>query len=143
MPREFTALAEEGVLPKWFMKFNPKRQTFDNGMYVVLAVGCVMMLLGRTPEHWGLMCVAGLLLSNVVLSVAAVLIFRKFPDKVATSPLPLRKWWVYPCAALSALFSLGFGLLTFTQWQPVGVIVGITIVAALLLTWMARPTPAA
>ena len=143
VPREFTALAEEGVLPKWFMKFNPKRQTFDNGMYVVLAVGCVMMLLGRTPEHWGLMCVAGLLLSNVVLSVAAVLIFRKFPDKVATSPLPLRKWWVYPCAALSALFSLAFGLLSFTQWRPVGVIVGATIVAALILTWKARPTPAA
>lgn len=139
-PREFTALAEEGVLPKWFLKFNSKRQTFDNGMYVVLAVGCGMMLLQRKADDWGLMCVAGLLLSNVILSVAAFFIFKKFPEKVTTSPLPLRKWWVYPCAAFSALFSLAFGLLAFTQWKPVGVIIGAGVAVGLALTWRAKTT---
>mgnify|MGYP003877697923 CR=1 FL=1 len=136
-PREFVALAEEGILPKWFMKFNPKRQTFDNGMYLVLAVGCGMMLLQRKADDWGLMCVAGLLLSNVILSFAAFFIFKKFPDKVATSPAPLRKWWVYPCAGLSALFSLAFGALSFTQWLPVGFIVGAGAAVGLALTWRA------
>jgi len=134
VPREFTALAEDGVLPKWFLKFNPKRQTFDNGMYVVLAVGCAMMLLVRKADQWGLMCVAGLLLSNVVLSIAAFFIFKKFPEKVKTSPLPLHKGWVYPCAALSALFSLAFGALSFTQWWPVGVIAAAGVVTGLVLT---------
>lgn len=133
-PREFVALAEEGVLPKWFLKFNPKRQTFDHGMYVVLGLGCVMMLLGAKADQWGLMCVAGLLLSNLILMAAALFIFKKLPEKVKDSPLPLHKWWVYPCAGLSALFSLAFGALSFTQWRPVGFIAGFVIILGLVLT---------
>jgi hypothetical protein len=33
------------------------------------------------------------------------------PDKVATAPISIKPWWLYPSAAVSTLLSLGFGLL--------------------------------
>ncbi|HUT54964.1 MAG TPA: APC family permease [bacterium] len=109
VPREFSAQADDGILPRWIMKFNAKRQTFPVGMGIVAVAGIIICLFNFKVGTYGYMCVAGLLLANVLFSVGALRMFKLFPDKIATAPLPIRKWWLYPAAAISSLLSLGFG----------------------------------
>jgi APA family basic amino acid/polyamine antiporter len=109
VPREFSAQADDGILPRGIMKFNPKRQTFPIGMGIVAVAGAIICLPDFKVGTYGYLCVSGLLLANVLFSIGALRIFKLFPDKVATAPIPIRKWWLLPAAVISALLSLGFG----------------------------------
>lgn len=111
VPREFAAQAADRLLPDWIMKFNKERQTFPNGIMVVAIAGSILVLPSLAVGIYGLLCVAGLILANVFFSVGVVRIFKLYPEKVATAPVPLRRWWVTPCAIISAIASLAFGLL--------------------------------
>jgi len=132
VPREFSAMAEDGILPKWIMRFNSKRQTFPVGIAIVTVAGCTMTLLDLPPDLWGLVCVAGLLGANVVFSIGCLRLFSLYPDKVASAPLNIRKGWLIPSAWLSALFSLGFVLLSFLYFWPVPLVMGVMVAGSLL-----------
>lgn len=111
VPREFTAQAEDGLLPEWIMRFNPERQTFPIGMGIVAVSGTVLVLFNFGVDIYSLLCVAGLILANVLFSIGSMRLFSLFPEKVATSPIKIKKAWLYPAAILSTIFSLGFGVL--------------------------------
>ncbi len=111
VPREFSAQAEAKLLPQWIMKFNPKRQTFPVGMAIVAIVGALLVLLNFDVDIYGLLCVAGLIGANFLFSIAVYRIFDLFPDKVATAPIKLKKWWLKPSAIISAVLSLIFAVL--------------------------------
>ncbi len=123
VPREFSALAEDGVLPRWIMRFNAKRQTFTAGMAIVAAAGCAMMLLNAweltsvSVDQWSVVAVSGLLMVNFILSVSVFNLFRRAPDRVESSPMSIKRSWLYPAAVLSALFSIGFVVLAVMQWR--------------------------
>jgi len=122
VPREFSAMAEDGIFPKWIMKFNPKKQTFTTGMAIVALISCGMMLLNVSDktrvseDQWGVVAVAGLLMVNLIISVAVFWLFKKAPEKVESAPLNIKRWWLYPAAVLSALFSIAFVALALLQW---------------------------
>jgi APA family basic amino acid/polyamine antiporter len=143
VPREFSAMAEDDILPRWIMKFNPERGTFANGMAVVAITGCLMMLfnfsedLAVSVDQWGVVCVAGLLLANVLFSVGVFRLFKLYPDKVASSPLSISRSWLFPAGALSALFSLAFGVLAINEWKINGVLVVVFILTAEFLCFRA------
>jgi len=111
VPREFSAQAEAGILPKWIMKFNPKRQVFPIGIAIVAVAGIVIVLPNFNVGTYGLLCVAGLLFANVFFSIGVLRMFKLFPDKVASAPIPIRKWWLYPAGIISAVMSMAFGCL--------------------------------
>ncbi|MFO8058877.1 MAG: amino acid permease [bacterium] len=121
VPREFYAQAEVNFLPKWIMKFNPKRQTFPVGMAIVAIVGALLVLLNFSVDIYGLLCVAGLILANFLFSVGVYRIFKLFPKEVASAPIKLKRWWLQPSAVISAVLSLGFGVLAIVfLYQEVG-----------------------
>ena len=109
VPRELVAQAEDGLLPKALLRFDPKRQTFTTALGLVLAVGVLMLLLDRNPDFYGVICVAGLTLANAVLSIGAFRLFPRFPEKIAAAEFRITKTWLYPCAAISAVLSLAVG----------------------------------
>jgi len=109
VPRELVALTEDGLLPKWMLRFNPKRQTFTVALTLVTLAGALMVLTNYNPDFFGMFCVAGLMLANAILSVGAFRLFTLFPDKVKSAVFPIRKAWLYPCAAISAVLSFAVG----------------------------------
>jgi APA family basic amino acid/polyamine antiporter len=109
VPRELVALTEDGLLPSWMLRFNSKRQTFTVALALVTLAGSLMVLTNFNPDFFGLICVAGLMLANAILSVGAFRLFSRFPEKVAVAEFPITKTWLYPCAALSALLSFAVG----------------------------------
>jgi len=68
-----------------------------------------MMLPNQNPDFYGLICVAGLMLANAVLSLGAFRLFSRFPDQVAAAEFTITKTWLYPCAAISAVLSFAVG----------------------------------
>jgi amino acid transporter len=112
VPRELSAQAEDGLLPKWIMNFNPRRQTFPFGMAAVAVAGCLLVTTNLPVGIYGLLCVFGLILANVFFSLGIFRLFKLYPDKVANAPFPVKKWWAYPSAVISALTSLAFALLS-------------------------------
>jgi len=135
VPRELSALAEERILPEWIMRYNPKRQTFPVGIAIVAVSGSAMILLDFDVDTWGLLAVGGLILASALFAVAALRLFARFPDRVATAPLPIRRLWLFPAAILAALTSLGFGGMAVALAWPVGVALAVVVGAALLLCW--------
>jgi APA family basic amino acid/polyamine antiporter len=109
VPRELVALTEDGLLPQWMLRFNPKRQTFTVALTLVTLAGALLVLTNFNPDFFGLICVAGLMLANAILSLGAFRLFSRFPDKVAAAEFPITKTWLYPCAAISALLSFAVG----------------------------------
>ena len=71
------------------------------------------------------------MLANVFLSIAAMRLHAKFPDKAASAPLPISPRVLVPCSIISALLSLGFGVLAVYFYWPVGVGVAVVVVVAL------------
>ena len=135
VPREFSALSEEGILPKWIMKFNPKRQTFPVSIALIAIAGCALTFLPWTPDIWGMFCVAGLLTANVFFSIGAIRLPRLFPDQVKNAPFPIKKFWLYPSGVLGAIFSLAFAGMAFYFFQPIILITGILCAILLFLAW--------
>jgi hypothetical protein len=91
------------------LRFNPKRQTFTVALTLVTLAGALLVLTNFNPDFFGLICVAGLMLANAILSLGAFRLFSRFPDKVAAAEFPITKTWLYPCAAISALLSFAVG----------------------------------
>lgn len=140
VPRELSALAEEGMLPKWVMTFNERRQTFPAAIAITNALCVGAVVLDLNPDIYGLIAVGGLMLSNAFLSVAAWRLTAVFPEKAATAPIPISDGWLKPAAAVSALLSLGFTGMAFFFFWPVGV--GIACVVAVGLAISMRRQPA-
>jgi basic amino acid/polyamine antiporter, APA family len=144
VPREFSALAEDGILPKWVAHYDPQRGTFTRGIAIVAITGVILMTLNFfektavSVDNWGVVCVAGLLLANALFSIGAFFLFRKFPDKVESSPFPISKIWLFPSAALSAFFSFAFVILAVMQWWVNGVMVAGFIITGLILCRKAK-----
>ncbi len=111
VPREFAAQAEDKLLPQWIAKFNSERQTFPTGIMVVAIVGCLIVAPSFKVGLYGYLCVAGLILANVLFSAGVLRLFKLYPDKVESAPIKIKKWWVIPSGVVSVLFSLAFGLL--------------------------------
>ncbi len=118
-PRELYALSEEGILPRWFKKYDQRRQSFPNGIILVAVLGSAMAILNLNPDTWGLVCVCGLLLSGAVLAVGSVRLFSLFPEEVKRAHFTLRKSWVYPSAIISAILSLAFGIMCIVFYPPI------------------------
>jgi APA family basic amino acid/polyamine antiporter len=141
VPREFAALAEEGILPKWVMRYNERRQTFPAGIGITAAVGCVLVLPGLNPDIYGLLCVAGLMLANAIFSVGAMRLTRLYPEQVAAAPLKIRDTWLKPAAVISALLSIAFGALAVFFYWPVAVVLGLFAAAGFILGRRAGAVP--
>jgi APA family basic amino acid/polyamine antiporter len=141
VPRELSALSEEGVLPRWIMRFDAERQTFPVGIALVAVAGCAIILLDLDVDIWGLVTVAGLMLASVFFALGAFRLFARYPDEVAASPLRLRPLWVFPSSALSAVSSLAFGALAVVFYWPVGVVAGGMVAGALWLCWRRTRNP--
>jgi APA family basic amino acid/polyamine antiporter len=134
VPRELAALAEEGILPKKVMKFNEARQTFPVGIAIVAMAGCLLVTSNLNPDDYGLLCVGGLMMANVLLSVAALRLYRMFPEKMATSPLRIPKGWLYPCCVLSTFLSLGFSVMAAVYRWPVAVAIAACVVSIVIVS---------
>ena len=139
VPREFSALAEEGILPKWIMKFNPKRQTFPVSIALIALAGCLLTWINFNPETWGMFCVAGLLSANVFFSIGSMRLPKLFPDQVAAAAFPIRKSWLYPSGILGGIFSLAFAGMAFYFFKPIILVTGILLALALVMAWSSRP----
>jgi APA family basic amino acid/polyamine antiporter len=138
VPRELFALSENGILPKWFMKYNPQRQNFPISIAVVAIAGALLSLLNLNPDIWGMFCVAGLLGANALISMGTLRLFALFPDKVANAPLKLKKSWVYPSSILSALFSFAFALMAFYFYKPIVLVFAIVVLITGLLAFRSQ-----
>jgi len=141
VPREFSALAEDGILPRWIMKYDPRRQTFPLGMAIVTGLGCMGTLLDLNPDLYSLVCVSGLMLANALFSVGSLRLFKLFPEKIASAPIPIRKSWLIPAAILSALFSFGFGILAVYFYPPIIFAMVPMVAAGLVLVKMRYKAP--
>jgi hypothetical protein len=74
------------------------------------------------------------MLANALLSVAALRLEKKFPDKVATSPIRISSAWLVPCGIASALLSAVFGVLACTFYWPVACWLAAFAAAALFIS---------
>jgi APA family basic amino acid/polyamine antiporter len=133
-PRELTALSEEGILPKAVMRFNARRQTFPVGTAITAIAGCLLALPGLNPDIYGLVAVAGLMLMNVLLSVASLRLYSRFPEKAATAPMKVPRKWLLPCGVMSAILSLVFGGMACAMYWPVAVLVAMAAAAGVFLS---------
>jgi sterol desaturase/sphingolipid hydroxylase (fatty acid hydroxylase superfamily) len=122
------------------MAFNPKRQTFPAAIAITTVLGVALVLLNLNPDIYGLLAVAGLMLANAVLSVAALRLTRLFPEEAASAPIPVKDGWLTPAAVLSVLLSLGFTALAVFFFWPVGVAIAAAVAAGVVL---ARRAPRA
>jgi APA family basic amino acid/polyamine antiporter len=122
VPREFMALANDSFLPKRFLAFNEKTQTFTFSIGVVLVVGLLITALNYEAENYGIMAVVGLYLVNGIISFGCLALFKRFPEKVASSPLSLKPSWLKPCAVVSGILSIVLGVLGMIFVPVVGVV---------------------
>ena len=135
IPREFLALSGEKMLPAKLAKYDPKRQSFPIAMALVALSGCAMTFLNLNPDNWGMFCVAGLMAANAVISIGAFKVFSLFPEQISTSPFPIKKWWLYPAAVLSIIFSAAFAIMAFYLYWPVIPVAGLMLSAVMVLCW--------
>jgi len=133
VPRELMALSGEKMIPAWLAGYNPKRQSFPAAMALISALGCGMTFFNLNPDVWGMFCVAGLMAANALFSIGTLRLFAVFPAQVNSSPLPIKKWWVYPSAVLSALFSAGFAGMALYFYKPLALVAAILLPGALYL----------
>jgi APA family basic amino acid/polyamine antiporter len=138
VPRELCALSENGIVPKAFMKFNPGRQTFPVGIAFTAACGCALAAPALEPDKYGLIAVAGLMLANAMLSLAALRLEKLHPEKVATAPIRIRRAWLLPSGVLSAILSLVFGVLAVTFFPPVLAVLALFAGAGLVLSFLRK-----
>jgi amino acid transporter len=132
-PRELLALSGEKMMPQWLVKYNEKRQNFPIAMAVISLAGCGLTFINLEPDVWGMFCVAGLMATNLIISVGAFRLFSIFPDHIKTSPFPIRKWWLFPSAVLSALFSLAFTGMAMFFYRPVPYVWPVAYVCLILI----------
>lgn len=140
-PRELLALSEEKMIPHRLAQYNPKRQSFPLAMAVISLAGCGMTFLNLNPDLWGMFCVAGLMGANFILSIGTLRLFKLFPEQVSSAPFAIKKWWVYPSCALSALFALAFTAMAMFFCKPLLIVILALIAAALFLSRKSSTTP--
>ncbi len=132
VPRELVALAGAGYLPPALRRFDERRQTFTASLKVVLVLGLAVVLANRDVDFYGVVTVVGLMLLNALVGVGAFRLHARFPQQVAAARFPIRRWWLWPCALLTVIFSAGFSLVGALEVPAVG---GLTA-ALLLLAWV-------
>lgn len=137
-PRELLALSGEKMMPQLLVKYNEKRQNFPIAMAVISLTGCGLTFINLEPDAWGMFCVAGLMATNFIISVGAFRLIKIFPEHIKTSPFPIRKWWLFPASALSAIFSLAFAGMAMYFYRPVAYVCLLLILGVLFLAYRTR-----
>jgi APA family basic amino acid/polyamine antiporter len=143
VPREFMALASDGFLPKRFLAFNEKTQTFTFSIFVVLVIGLILVAFNFEAEKYGIMAVVGLYLVNAIVSFGCIALFKRFPERVQTSPLSLKPSWLKPCAVISGILSLALGILGMIFVPMVAIVflvVGALLGANIYLMYRRKPS---
>jgi len=133
-PRELLALSEEKMIPSWLAQYNSRRQSFPIAMALISIAGCALTFLNLNPDLWGMVCVAGLMGANFILSIGALRLFSLFPDQVNSAPFAIKKWWVYPSCALSALFALAFTAMTMFFFKPLALVILALIAISIVIS---------
>jgi APA family basic amino acid/polyamine antiporter len=93
LPREILAQARDNVLPAMLATVNPRTRTPLNAETLYFIGVIVLILLGGRIEFYGVMAAVGILLMTIALSVAAVRLPRKYPQRYRSAyfriPVPL------------------------------------------------------
>jgi len=137
-PRELLALSGEKMMPQWLVKYNEKRQNFPVAMAIISLLGCGLTFINLEPDAWGMFCVAGLMATNGIISIGAFRLFKVFPEQIKTAPFPIKKWWLFPSAVLSTIFSLAFTGMAMFFYKPVLYLCAVLILAILFLAYRTR-----
>ncbi len=127
VPREMVALAEAGYLPRRLLRFNQERQTFTTSLAVVLVLGMAVVLTDREVDYFGVITVVGLMLLNALVGAGSFRLMARFPAEVAAAAFPIRRWWLWPCALLTVIFSAGFSLIGVLEEPSVGIITALIL----------------
>lgn len=125
LPREFFAQARDGILPAWFGRIHAPTGTPMNAVTAYFLLSIVLMLSPLSIAFCGYMVAVGIMMLSIPVSMAALRLHKKYPDRYRTAyvrfPLPLLRI----CTILSVVCSAGFILLIALETPLVLLLYGI------------------
>ena len=120
LPRELFAQARDGIAPLFVGKVNERTRTPLNAVGVYFLFVILLLLLGMDIDFYAVVAAVGILMMTVVLSIAAVKLPTKFPDRYRNAYFKLSKPWLVTVAVLSVLSCALFVLLVLSEVPVVG-----------------------
>lgn len=109
LPRELFALARDGLLPGWLARVDRRTGAPRNAVTVYFLLVAVLLLCQFDTDFYGYMAATGVLSISAVLGVAALQLYRRFPQNYARAYIQFPPGILFACAAITLLASLGFG----------------------------------
>jgi amino acid transporter len=108
LPRELFSQARDGIVPVFMGKIHERSQSPLNavGVYFLLVIG--LILASQDIGFYGVMTAVGILLMTAVISIAALMLPSKYPERYAHAYLRVPMVWLVLVAIVSVLSCVGF-----------------------------------
>ncbi len=139
-PRVMYAMSGEGVLPKFFLKQNPKNEVFTISLTVFAAMCIVILFFAQTFEKI-LNFTIFLDCFGMVASSATIFVLRKKTKHLDGTGIYKMKFYPYmPIIFMGAYLFVGISI---TIQTPVTALIGLAVLAAFMLIYfVVKRTPA-
>ncbi|NLV45247.1 MAG: APC family permease [Candidatus Hydrogenedentes bacterium] len=109
LPREVFALARDGLLPSGLARIDPRTGAPRNAVTAYFLLVGALLLCPLDTDFYGYMAAIGILAISTVLGVAAIRMYKHFPEYYARAYIQFPPAVLYGCAIIILLASLGFG----------------------------------
>lgn len=143
IPRELYSQALDGVLPQWLGKVDARTHSPLNSVTFYFMFLAALVFLRLDIDYYGILAAVGILSMTTVISVAALFLPTRMPDRYAKAYIHMPIWLLYACCFASILSSLGFVAIVATEKPSVLAVYGCWTLLAIVyfslrVRWLKR-----
>jgi APA family basic amino acid/polyamine antiporter len=120
LPRELFSQARDGIMPAFLARIDRRTRSPLNAVFTYFAFVVLLLLSGQSIDFYGVMTAVGILAMTAILSIAAVRMPARFPERYQKAYFKISKPWLIILVAVSVASSLGFILLVLMELPVVG-----------------------
>jgi APA family basic amino acid/polyamine antiporter len=122
LPRELFSQARDGIMPNFLKKIDRRTRSPLNAVAAFFLLVMILALTGQSIDFLGVMAAVGILMMTAIISIAAVRLPKRFPERYQGAYFKVSKFWLTIFAAVSVISSLGFVFIVLMQLPVVGII---------------------
>ncbi|HIE16597.1 MAG TPA: APC family permease [Dehalococcoidia bacterium] len=120
LPRELYAQARDGIAPMFIGKVNERTRSPLNAVGIYFMFVIFLLSIGLDINFYAVMAAVGILMMTVTVSIAAIKLPSKFPDRYDKAYFKLSKPWLTTASILSVLSCSLFIFLVLSEAPVVG-----------------------
>ena len=132
LPREIFSQARDGIVPAFLGRIHRRTGSPMNAVAAFFLFVVLLLLMGRSIDFYGVMTAVGILLMTAVVSVAAVRLPSRFPERYEASYFRVSRGFLVAAAVISVISSIGFTAIVISELPVAGIIYPGFILAVLV-----------